>query len=65
MGNKTLIAFGIGVTLFIMVIGTFTILEVTAQAYEPEIDQNQVEDEISRTILVKLQDGITSSDDIN
>ena len=36
-----------------------------AQDQVSEIDQNQVEDEISRTIIVKLEDGITSSDDIN
>jgi len=35
-----------------------------AQDQVSEIDQNQVEDEISRTIIVKLEDGITSSDDI-
>lgn len=36
-----------------------------AEKSTPEIDQNQVDDEISRTIAVHLQDGITSSDDIN
>jgi len=35
-----------------------------AQDQVSEIDQNQVEDEISRTIYVKLEDGITSSDDL-
>ncbi len=36
-----------------------------AQDQVSEIDQNQVEDEISRTIYVHLEDGVTSSDDIN
>jgi hypothetical protein len=36
-----------------------------AQDQTSEIDQNQVEDEISRTIIVKLQDGISSFDDIH
>jgi hypothetical protein len=35
-----------------------------AQDQVSEIDQNQVEDEISRTIYVHLEDGVTSSDDI-
>jgi len=35
-----------------------------AQDQVTEIDQNQVEDEISRTIYVQLEDGITSSDDL-
>lgn len=47
--------------------------EFTPKAYEStqaqdqvsEIDQNQVEDEISRTIYVHLEDGMTSSDDIH
>ncbi len=36
-----------------------------AQVQVSEIDQNQVEDEISRTIYVHLEDGMTSSDDIH
>ena len=28
------------------------------------IDQNQVDDEISRTITINIEDGISSSDDI-
>lgn len=36
-----------------------------AQDQVSEIDQNQVDDEISRTIYVHLEDGMTSSDDIH
>ena len=36
-----------------------------AQDQVYEIDQNQVDDEISRTIYVLLEDGMTSSDDIH
>ncbi len=37
-----------------------------SQAIEPviEIDQNQVEDEVSITIRIQLEDGISSSDDL-
>ncbi len=36
-----------------------------AQDQVSEIDQNQVDDEISRTIYVHLEDGMTSSNDIH
>jgi len=38
---------------------------IQAQDKVVEIDQNQVDDEISRTIYVHLEDGMTSSDDIH
>lgn len=40
----------------------FGFFNVQAQESLPEIDQNQVEDEISRTIIVHLEDGVSSSD---
>jgi len=33
-------------------------------AQTDEIDQNQVEDEVSKTIRINLEDGISSSNDI-
>lgn len=63
MGNKVLYILGIIIVL-ITGIGLIGVAIQAGGESIPEIDQNQLEDEISRTITVHLQDGITSSDDI-
>jgi len=61
---KLRIIFGIIFALGMISLIGMAIQETQAEKSTPEIDQNQVEDEISRTIIVKLEDGISSSDDI-
>lgn len=64
MGSKAIITIG---TILVLVVGIGLVgVAVEAQGENtPEIDQNQVEDKISRTIIIQLQDGIRSSDGIN
>jgi len=52
--------------VFLISIGTLVLFEIIPVSGEiiPEIDQNQVEDEVSKTIRINLEDGISSSNDI-
>ena len=62
VSKKLRIIFGV-----LFAVGMISVIGIgfeISQAQEPtEIDQNQVDDEISQTIYVKLHDGISSSDD--
>jgi len=53
----------IAATLVLFSLAGVEMIALADLADQPEIDQNQ-EDEISRTIIIHLEDGITSSEKV-